>query len=181
MNLYQLDADFDVSTTDISEQNIAIERIKYFLNDCLEHSIFVSQTETHAIQKYVDADIKVCTLPEEPYDQIIGIMLMVKLNAITEGRLVITDLSISSAMSDGVFYNHSIEETVGPFNESGWWNESNPKMSHSLKPNKSKKVVKLVKSCNNWDDVWLGWEKISLPNDTSNEVVFVSFDNKTDK
>ena len=34
-----------------------------------------------------EAELKVCTLPEEPYDQIVGIMLMQKLNAIADGRL----------------------------------------------------------------------------------------------
>ena len=102
MNLYQVDMEFDVESESIREQNIAVERIKYFLGDCLEHSVMIPETDTEAIQKYVDADIKVCTLPEDPYDQIIGIMLMVKLNNIMEDRLLITTIGTTSLMSDGV-------------------------------------------------------------------------------
>lgn len=180
MNSYEIDADFIVESESIREQNIALERIKFFLHECLEHSIFIQDTETSAIEKYIEANMKVCVVPEEPYDQIIGIMLTVKLNAITEGKITITDLSICSKMSDGVSCLYSLEENSGPFKLAGWWNESNTKISNLLTSGKGKKVLKLIKPPVDWEDVFLGWEeKKDLVKQTSSaEIVFGSFPDK---
>lgn len=175
MNLYHIDIDFHLETSSMKEQNIALERIKYFISEIIENSILINSSQTEMIEKYQSADFKICALPEDPYDQIIAIMLMVKCNTITEGKLIVTDIAITSRLSDNVYCNHSIEENIGPFKEPGWWSENNDKIN-SLKPYKSKKVVKLTKSFSNWENLWLGWEE----NTTSytNEVVFVNFDNK---
>ena len=83
---------------------------KYFLNDCLEHSIFLSHDEEEVLAKYVDANFKVCTLPEEPYDQIITILLFHKINAICEDKLVLTHLQLNSMLSDEVGFMIDGEE-----------------------------------------------------------------------
>jgi len=182
MNLYNVDINFAVETESIIEQNVALERIKYFLNECLEHSILIHDVETAQIKKYQEAGLKLCTLPEEPYDQIIGIMLILKLNAITEGKLIVNEVSITSRLSDNVYCIHSIDENTGPFVEDGWWHESSPKIN-TLKPNnKAKKIVKLVKPCDDWDDLDLGWCIIKKEKTVgTSEVVFALFDTKTDK
>lgn len=183
INNYLLDLDFNVESESVREQNIALERVKYFLNYVLQNSIFIDESEDEYIQKYMDADLKVCTLPEEPYDQIIGIMLIAKLNSINEGKLVVTDISISSTMSDGVWCKHSIEENLGPFNERGWWKESNVKICDVKRKNKSKKVLKLVKHNISWEELYLGWDepKNDIITNNTNEVVFASFENRQDK
>ena len=79
MNMYDVDVFFSVETSSIREQNIALDRMKFFLAETLSNSIFIQNTEESTIEKYLLADLKVCTLPEEPYDQIIGIMLMCKI------------------------------------------------------------------------------------------------------
>jgi hypothetical protein len=75
MNVYNLTLLMEVETLSIVEQNIAMDRIIYFLEDTLANSVFVESTEKKAIEKYTQADIKVCTVPEEPYDQIITIQI----------------------------------------------------------------------------------------------------------
>lgn len=176
VNQYLIDATFTVDTDSISEQNTAMERIKFFLYECLQHSVFVNQLDVDAIEKYNKAGMMISTLPEDPYDQIIGIMLMTKLNSIAEGRLNIVDLSIESSMSDGVSCIVSEDDSLGPFYEKGWWNESSQKINNLS--NKNKKVVKLSKPKTEWQDVYLGWEEKA--NITPAEIVFASFD-KTDK
>jgi hypothetical protein len=183
MNMYEIDLCFNVETESIREQNIALDRIKYFLSECLEHSIIIDERESQAIEKYLSADIKVCTVPEEPYDQIIGIMLMLKLNSIAEGRLSVTDVSIGSRMSDGVSCMFSIDDTLGPFAAKGWWNDSTCKMNNYKHTGKNKKIVKLIKPSVDWDDLYMGWEQKSpfiTTQTESNEVIFSVVD-KTDK
>lgn len=176
-NLYEFDASFNVEAESIEEQNIALERIKFFLEECVQHSIMVSDTETEVIEKLLNADIRVCTLPEEPYDQIIGIMLMNKLNSIAEGRLVITDISITSRLSDGVICFHSIEENMGPFKLGGWWDDNTTTITDVKQ--KGKKVIKLKKNNFDWSELDLNWlgEKSKK---SDSEIVFVNFD-KLDK
>ena len=183
MNTYSMDVQFNVETESIREQNIALERIKYFLNEQLEHSVLCIGTEEAQIAKFLDAGLKVCTLPEEPYDQIIGIMILSKINAITEGKLVATDITISSRMSDEVSCLYSIEENAGPFLLKGWWKDSSPSINDITPKPSSKKIVKLNKPKSNWDDMALGWEEaIIVSKEFSNaEIVFASFENKTDK
>ena len=176
-NLYEFDAIFNVEAESIEEQNIALERIKFFLEECMQHSIMVSDTETEVIEKLLNADMRVCTLPEEPYDQIVGIMLMNKLNSIAEGRLIITDISITSRLSDGVTCFHSIEENMGPFKLGGWWDDNTTTITDVKQ--KGKKVIKLKKNNFDWSELDLNWlgEKTKK---SDSEIVFVNFD-KLDK
>jgi hypothetical protein len=178
LNVYDINVHFNVESSNISEQNIALDRIKYFFYS-LEHHVFIYEQNTDAIEKLTNADIKLCVIPEEPYDQIIAIMLLTKINAITEGRLIADDLSLTSRMSDGVNCLHGLEENIGPFKLKGWWNENSPKISNLGKFTKSKKIVKLKKTQYNWDDLNLGYNKKDELNPT--EIVFASFESKTDK
>ena len=70
VNLYELNASMEIETFDQTEQNIAIERINYFLTDTLESCIFIQDTELEAMEKYSNAGLKIISVPEEPYDQI---------------------------------------------------------------------------------------------------------------
>lgn len=176
VNQYMVDVYFDINSDSIREQNVALDRIKYFLNARLQNSIFIHSREIQAIEKYVDAGMKVCTLPEVPYDQIIGIMLFSKLNSIAEGRLVATDINISSSMSDEVTCCFASDDNLGPFIEKGWWNHKSPKINNFTGTSKSKKVVKISKNKLDWSDLGLNWESetTSIPQ-SSNEVVLKLF------
>lgn len=177
VNYYDFDVTFNVGTESIEEQNIALERIKCYLEVYLQNSVFVQDTDSVAIERLVTAGLKVCVLPEEPYDQIVGIMLLHKFNSITEGRLIATDISITSHMSDGVTCFYAIEENNGPFALKGWWDDSLPTIN-GLKP-KNKKIVKLSKPVNDWAEFSLEWEN-TPKKQPSSEIVFANFD-KTDK
>jgi hypothetical protein len=63
MNIFELDCQFNVEAVSIREQNIALERIKYFLGECIENSVLCHDKEEQAIEKFIDADLKVCPVP----------------------------------------------------------------------------------------------------------------------
>ena len=181
LNLYTTCIYFDIETTSAMEQFVSMERVKHFFSHCLENCIFVDENHTTVIEKYVEASLKVCTLPTDPFDQILAIMLVKKLNSILEGRMIITDISVTSLYSDDINHLHSIEENFGPFNESGWWNDPSPKYNNinSINSSKSKKLVKLVKQSVSWDELSLSFD-VKDPFETSknSEIVFVNFDKK---
>lgn len=169
MNVYSLTLAMEVDTMSIVEQNIAMDRIIYFLEDSLANSVFVQNAEKKAIEKYTQADIKVCTVPEEPYDQIITILLILKLNAITEGRLNITDIYLESELSDSVRFSYDIETANhNPFGNKGWWLESSTSMNDIQKNAKKDKIVRLVKC--DWANVGLEWEKKAK----ASEIIFTT-------
>ena len=168
MTIYELALKMEVDTASIKEQNIAMDRIHYFLHECLGNSVFVQDTEKKAIEKYMQADIKVCTLPEEPYDQIITILLLLKLNAITDGKLHITEISLRSGLSDDVKFVYDIQTVTNhPFGNKGWWSNCNTTISDLAKTTKKDKIVRLVKL--HWDSVGLDWEQ---KEHTTTEIIF---------
>lgn len=170
MNVYDISLSMFVETDSIREQNIAMDRIKYFLSECLESSVFVEETEKKAIEKFQAAGINVCVLPEEPYDQIVTLILLMKLNAITEGKLLVTDIVLCSELSDGVKFIYDFESVhaANPFKK-GWWLESNTQITNPEKSNKKDKIVKLVKTVNDWTPLDLDWKE--KPANTT-EIIF---------
>lgn len=160
INSYDIGLDIDVNTEDIKEQNIAMERIKFTLSK-IEDCVFVNEQEKAAIDNYLKAGIKVCTLPEDPYDQIVAVVLLRKLNAVAEHRLVVTDISIQSLICDDIKFFVSIEET-SDFASSinAWWNENNMNIADFNKKNtKKEKVVSLKKEFFDWADLDLAWKE----------------------
>ena len=161
MNLYTITLYMEVETESIREQNVAMERIKYFLSDCLENCFFVQDTEHKVIEKYNSCGFKVCTVPEEPYDQIITLLLLTKLNSITEGRLIITDMTLGSRISDEVKFICDIESPRGPLESPGWWTDSGTSISDPIKKSVRKdKIVKLFKTpTTDWAEYNLVWKE----------------------
>lgn len=153
-----------VETESIREQNVALDRIKYFLYECLENSVMVAEAEKKVIEKYMAAGMKICTLPEEPYDQIILLTLANKINAIAEGRLVLLDIELKSSLSDEVTFVYDFETILmtNPYKK-GWWMDSTTNISDIKCTNKKEKIVKLIKS-SDWGNVQLDWaEKVTKP------------------
>jgi hypothetical protein len=177
MNIYSLTTIIYVEIDCPKEQLVAMERMKYFILDCLENSIFVNEKEKRAIDKYLDANIKVCTLPNEPYDQVVMQALLLKLNSITEGRFVVTELILSSKMSDGVKFFGDVEFVDNEFaNNDGWWFNPNTSISNLNRVNKKEKIVKLHAQPNEWEQSLLWDIKTEKPN-----VAEIIFTNSTEK
>jgi hypothetical protein len=180
MTNYVVEFEFMVNTGTITEQNIAMDRVTYFISEKLDNSIFILQTDIDNIQKLLDTNINLVLLPEEPFDQMIAVMLMSKINAILEDRLIATDITLTSRLSDGVTFMHGIEEGLGPFSLNGWWSDSSPNTVTKPLKSKSKKIVKLTKHVHSWDELDLSWVESKKQNNSA-EVVFVEFDHKSDK
>jgi hypothetical protein len=158
INSYELTASMLVETESIREQNVAMERIEYFLSNVLENGVFVNANETATIENYEKAGLKVCTTPEEPYDQIVSMILLLKLNAIMEGRLCVTDMVLGSKMSQGVRFTVVHEHAENIFSGNHWWNEP----CTIIKDNKPKRREKIVKLFNDeWSEMGLTWKEKS--------------------
>lgn len=169
IGMYSLTTFIEILTEDPYEQSIALERIKYFIDECFTNAVFIQSSETKVIDTFNNLGMKVCVLPLEPYDQAIAIPLLNKMNAITEGKFHITNMSFKSQMSDDVEYLIDIEDHVEPYSTHGWWHESGCNMSNNKKSNKKEKIVKLHQN-NDWNDLDLGWKHMCKPD--ASEIIF---------
>ena len=156
INSYWMTVRMLVNTESQHEQNIAIERLNYFIAECVENSVFVNSKDDKAIEKYTNADIKVLTLPEDPFDQIVGIVLMAKLNAILEDKLYITDITFFSKLTAGIKFHSPAEETE-EFAGKHWWNDPTLTTKEPKSSRKKDKIVKLFDS-DDWAETGLIWK-----------------------
>jgi hypothetical protein len=177
INEYLATVHMTTVTDDHVQQNIAYERMKYWFDAVMTNAVFVNQ-ESDLVDAYRVTGQRVMTLPNDPIDQIMGMMLYLKLNAITENRIVITDVELSSNEGDHMTYIHSVGETVGPFESEGWWLESGLAYTNVVKPRGKSKVVNLVRFPE-WANVGLGWEE--NPEQTASTVVFADFPRNENK
>lgn len=152
VNTYDMTLLMTVLTEDQLEQNIAIERINFYLIENLEHCIFVNSKEKKAIDKYRKAGMRVIELPEEPFDQIIGIILMLKFDAIMEGRVSVDEIVFGSKLTSNIKFHTLFEEAEALYAGNNWWNTNACAMV-----NKKDKVVKLFDT-HDWKDVGLTWQ-----------------------
>jgi len=156
VNLYEMNAIMNINTLDSNDQNIAVERITHFIGSVIEDCIFVCDKEKEAIDKYTKAGIKVCTIPEEPYDQIVGLIIMNKCNAIMEDRIIMTDIVFGSKLSNLIKFELSNETAEAEFDGKHWWNI--PSMCTQLSKNKKEKIVNLFDhKFEDWAELELTW------------------------
>lgn len=162
INSFDLTLSLSVETDSIREQNIAMDRITHFLEQVIQNSVLVPTVDTISIEKYKNAGLKVCELPEEPYDQIVSLVLMQKLNAVMENRLKVTDLILGSTMSDGVRYTVEQETAKTLLSGNHWWNKSsicmNNQEAHCTGDNSKDNIVKLFDDMH-WTELGLAWKE----------------------
>ena len=160
IGVYDITLSMLVETDSIKEQNIAMERIIHFLIEVIQNSVLVHSRYKDVIEKYQSINLKVCELPEEPYDQILAMILLLKLNRIAEDRLKITDLVIGSSLSDGARFNIVSEVAENAFNGKHWWNSPCAAInSRDYEIGDNSKVIKLF--IDDWVNVGLSWRDMA--------------------
>lgn len=156
MNNYSATLSLLTKTNNQAHQIVAISRLKWFVYRILESTVFVKQTDTDTVRQLAQIGISVTTLPEDPIDQVVGLMLFAKFNSIMEDHIQVTELDLVSDLGDSVHYLHSDNEnTVFDFG-TGWWHASDP--SHCLLPKLSHKNIVKLNRVPVWKDFDLDWD-----------------------
>ena len=161
------------------EQNIAMDRLKVMVREQFTSSVFINQNNQKQIKKYLAAGVEVTPMPEDPLDQIVGIMLFCKLSAVMEGRLLIANLELNSELGDMIFYSHTIDEPVGPFADAGWWNSADPvhnDLGKYIKRTTDERIVEMQKP-QSWKDYGFHWSnEVETPVEST--VLYADFPRK---
>ena len=158
INLYEVTLTIEVDTDSTNEQNVAMDRATYFLSEVLQDSILISSTESEQIAKYKAAGLRPCELPEEPYDQIVAMAILCKINAIMEEKLRVNTIRLSSTLGDSVKFTVSSETADHVLPGNYWWNK--PSICLSKCDNHvdgDENVVKLFDDTT-WAELGLSWK-----------------------
>ena len=171
MNNYTLKM-FMITNTPVAENNnIAFERLKYFITE-LDSTVFVNSQDQTACQRYLDAGIKITTLPADPVDQIIGVMLFHKLNAIMEERIIMVETELSSLLGDNMIYIHSDNETADNLVIPDWWTTAD--LVHCDTDLIDNDKILAMHQAGAWRELDLAWPDTNENNQTGN-IVFADF------
>ena len=174
INNYNLELAITTNTTNPDDHVVSLSRLNHFVYNEMANTVYIHQDDTAQIQALTTAGIKVTTLPEEPIDQIIGIALYCKLNAILQERMIVTGAIIQSDLGDHVRYLHSDRESLGPLEQPGWWQDFTPMHTNFKSTASRKHVVKLNRTLS-WQDLEMEWSDAEPVDNTGNTVVFAKF------
>jgi hypothetical protein len=180
MNNYDVTFKMLTVSSDHENQNIALDRLRYMVDQCFTDTVFVCETEQEQIAKLHTAGIKITVLPEEPVDQIIGMMLFAKMNAIMEGNIVVRSVMLSSTVGDDVIYEHDYTEEIIPFHLPGWWQDPEPTHEFRGETTAADSVL-LIPNGTLWREVGLDWNTEPAGTNAENVLVFAEFKNDKDK
>ena len=176
MNEYTAKLWMITQSPDPEEQNIAFRRMKHFVYTQLDSTIFVDSDDCDKCVELANAGLSVTTMPGIAVDQLIGIMLFYKLNAVMEGRIAIVEVEISAG--DTVVYLHSENETSENLIIPDWWTSAD--LAHNnLELSGTEKVLSIPQN-NAWRDLDLAWPDQATENETGNIVVFADFKQPND-
>lgn len=168
-NRYKISLHLVTTTENFHEVNIAMDRVRVMVNYEFAHTVFVNSQHQDEIEKMQSLGINVTTLPEEPLDQVIGIMLYCKFNAIMENRMQITQLDIASELGDMVWYQHFSDDNLGPFADGGWWHHASVLHSSTITGNSQIPMIPAV----SWSRYDLGWSNIE--DQPASTIVYAKF------
>ena len=172
LNSYSISVSLLTKTQDSESTNIAMERVKCFMHHVLCDTVFFGPNDHETAEVFQMMGTNVTILPEEPVDQIIGIMLYCKLNAIMQDRMCVTSLNISSILGDNIWFLFDEDDALGPFAKEGWWHE--PSVQHTIEKPEAvpENVVKVTPSA--WHEYGFIWPEDKSEN-RSNTVAYPNF------
>jgi len=173
MNNYVLTVNMITNSTDSASHNVAFERLKYFVYNCLDSTIFINQEHQDQCGRLTQAGLSITTLPGEPVDQLIGLMLHYKLNAIMEDRIVVEETEISSALGENMVYLHSENEITDIGTVPDWWLSADTVHNDFVLPDSDKIVAMHGNTV--WRELDLTWTETDAVTKTGNVVVFRDF------
>lgn len=157
INQYDITLHVTVTAENPEEINIAYERINYWVSEIFSNSVLISQ-DSDKIASWESTGQRYIVFPDQPVDQLVGIMLFHKLNAITEGRLDIAEIEISSGLDDYVVYLHARNEISHGIEIPSWWMESDPTWySTAPRPKRGSKVISINRK-RDWGELDLKWD-----------------------
>lgn len=138
--LWPNDTDISLHMTPITEdskqQHVAFEKIKYVFNKILQNALFINFDKEHQLFEKFNNDI--IDFFEKPVDQVVGICLFNKLNAMIGDCLRVDTLEIESWQGENLRFIISESSPENALLQSStinnpWWMDKSPRFSNFTK------------------------------------------------
>jgi hypothetical protein len=173
INHYDVQIQMRVTTDVSSEYDIAYRRMKFWFQDIMHSAVLIHKDDIK-LRSWRDTGMTCLDFPENPVDQLLGLMLMSKLTAIVEGRMEILRVSVCSPADDWVTYFCDQTDNLHWFEQPGWWRDPGPmcctpENSH----HKSGKVISLTRT-QDWKQHDLDW--VQTEDVSGNVAIIENFD-----
>lgn len=109
-----------------SKISLGFKKLKYFVDYHLHNSILIdiNNTKLDVVKNF---DNNIIEFPAEPWDYVIGIILLKKFNQIANKYLIIHYMTIDSVMGENVKYNiHDELDLDMELEPDCWWDKDSP-------------------------------------------------------
>lgn len=129
---YKISVEFNTSSDDPARQHTAFARIKYFIEEVLNQSVFIG-ADSQFLPVFKKSQAKVICFGNAPLEVIVTASLWSKIEAFTEGALEMERISISTDVGDHLINHIDAEfisnvredllaDPLAPHKEKIWWN-----------------------------------------------------------
>jgi len=166
-NRLDIKAELIANTSQVEEQEVALERLKLMSDVMFGGAIFVN-TENEAIRPLLETlTTNVVFLPDDPYDHLISMLIHLKISAILEGRFLVHRFSMTSQVGGGLEYVFDPEvfdfpeivtDELLPGVEPWWRRPDMSTMDLITEDDKGNKI--LHEQDITWEHVGLSWEGV---------------------
>jgi hypothetical protein len=180
-NNYTMTIHFDISTDNAEEQNIAFDRIKYFIDKVLQDAIFTCMDDEHNAYFQSNFKQKLVTFPLPPQDLVVVSAIYAKMNSILEGRLHITQMSLSSIQGDNVTIHFDEDfaeestaltshELIKAAEKTPWWFRNDCGSADFFTKDEDTETLTFVTDVTDWTNTGLEWppSETKIKKDASN-------------
>ena len=167
-NTYHLTINFDIATDNGEEQNLAFERIKYFVDRVLQDAIFSAIDDENNLFFMDNFKQKLVTFPIPPQDLAVVSALFAKFRSIVDGRLDIISLELSSSQGDNVRINYDEEfaedgklldshDLIKAAEKTPWWYRNDCGSADFFKLDQESNQIMFVTDVTGWEGSDLVW------------------------
>jgi hypothetical protein len=171
-NNYSCRLDLLTNSEDMYEQNVCLNRMKLFITEVLYNCVFVDN-DSELIKTVHQFNNPIVTTMGNPHDLTICMHLYCKLQAITEGKMVIKAIHFSSTHSDNVEYTINLSDNLEVFKDDKkskvlpWWHRADITVSDYF----DSKGEHAVEEIETWEELGLGWTESLASSDTEAEIL----------
>lgn len=139
-----------------NKYNIAYRRMQHWFYEIMHQSTLIEFCDPRA-KIWRETGMRCIEFPTAPCDQVLGMMLMSKLEAITEQYMTVLQVTLCSPADDFISYICDHGDHLSWFEKSGWWQHNGPGYSDEVQhPRRSDKVISLSRA-QDWKQYNLDW------------------------
>jgi len=181
-NRFTISANLQPNSRVRHEQAVALERIQMFCDTICHNSIFINIDNPLIEMCLENFDSKVFFIPEEPYDQILSMLLHSKLSAVLEDKFFINSIVLSSEHGLNLEYEFNLADSEYPSIITSkiikdvlpWWSRPDMTFMDIILSDKDGQLS-LEQQELEWHHVGLDWKQSQNPETDAEVIKLTSF------